>query len=108
MAFDPKDELVRNQVLKVESLDISGSDGGLFSFSGGNCLVPISEPVVKIFLVRCKVDSSNLTTEFAQSSLSIVDSVSGSPGGDMKAIKISGLSALAAGDCLSLKYSTKH
>ena len=108
MAFDPKDELVRNQSLKVESLDISGSDSGLFSISGGNLTVQVGEPVAKIFLVRCKVDSTNLTTEFAQSSLSIVDSSSGSPGGDQKAIKITGLSALAAGDCLSLKYSTKH
>ena len=107
MAFDPKDELTRNQALKVESLDLSASDSGLFSISGGNCLVQIGEPVVKIFLVRCKVDSTNLTTEFAQSSLAIVDS-SGSAGGDQKAIKITGLSALAAGDCLSLKYSTKH
>ena|ERR1039458_2565866 len=105
MAFDPKDELVRNQVLKVESLDISGSDGGMFSISGGNCFVNINEPVHQIFLVRCKVDSSNTTTEFAQASLSIVDSVDHTPAGNQKCIKIAGLGALAVGDCLSLKYS---
>ena len=109
MSFDPKDELVRNQVLKVEELNISGSDEGLFEFNAGDCIVHIGEELVQIYSAECKVDSGNTVTLFAQASLIKSDSVSPFiSGGDKKAIRVSGLAALAAGDCLTLKYSTKH
>jgi hypothetical protein len=105
VGYNPKNENTMNQSLRVQEISLSGSDGNLYVISGGNLYVRILEPVEKIFLARCKVDSSNLTTEFAQSSLSIVDSSALTAGGDEKYIKIAGLSALASGDCLVVKYS---
>lgn len=103
--YNPKNEQTMNQALKVQELNLSGSDQNVFSISGGNCFVYIREPVDKIYLASVKVDSSNLVTQFAQSSLSIVDSSALTAGGNQQAIKITGLSALASGDCLIVKYS---
>jgi len=105
VGFNPKNENTMQQSLRVQEISLSGSDSTLYAISGGNLYVIILEPVEKIFLARVKVDSSNTMTEFAQSSLSIVDSSALSPGGDQKSIKIAGLSALASGDCLVVKYS---
>ena len=105
IGYSPKNEQVMNQSLKVQELSLSGSDVNLFEISSGNCIVYIREPVEKVFLVRIKVDSSNLMTEFAQSSISIVDSNLLTSGGNEQAIKITGLAAVAAGDCLIVKYS---
>lgn len=75
--------------------------------SGGDLIVRIREYVDKIYMASCKKDSSNAVTQFLKSSLTIVDSVTGSLGGDQKSIKILGLAALADGDCLTIKYSNK-
>lgn len=103
--YNPKNEQTMNQALKVQELAISGSDANVFAINAGNCIVYIREPVGQIYLVSCKVDSTNLTTSFAQSSLSIVDSSSLLAGGNQQAIKITGLASLASGDCLIVRYS---
>jgi len=122
----PKDSLVMNQALKVESLRIRGSDSGLYSLTdySGSIKVFIREPVQIInsvggvYLAALKVDSTNLVTQFAQSSITIVDSASttanpntlsgvnesGVAVSDQGAILISGVSAMAANDVLSLEY----
>lgn len=105
VGFNPKNENTMQQSLRVQEISLSGSDSTLYAISGGSLYVRILEPVEKIFLASVKVDSSNTVTQFAQSSLSIVDSVALTAGGDQKVIKILGLAALASGDCLVVKYS---
>jgi hypothetical protein len=122
----PKDSLVMNQALKVENLKIRGSDSGLYSLTQytSDIMVFIREPVQIIgsqggvYLASLKVDSSNTTTSFAQSSISIVDSNSSTANpntlsginefgvavSDQGAILITGVTAMAANDVLSLDY----
>jgi len=107
VGFNPKNEQTMQQSLRVQELSMSGADQGLYSISGGNMFVFIREPLEKIFLARVKVDGSNTWTEFAQSSLSIVDSSSltNAAPSNLGAIKITGLASLAANDLLIVKYS---
>lgn len=106
--YYPKNSNTSYQSLKVEGLDISGSDATLYTIAGGNLYINVLEPVTQVYLASVKVDSSNTVTQFAQSSIVIVDSVAYTPGGDMGAIQITGLAALAANDCLSVKYTTQE
>jgi hypothetical protein len=106
--YYPKNSNTQYQSLKVEELDISGSDATLFTIASGNCYVNVLEPVTQVYLARVKVDSSNTFTEFAQSSIVIVDSVAHTAGGDMGAIQITGLAALNPNDCLIVKYVTQE
>jgi hypothetical protein len=132
VGYNPKNQLTAEQSLRVQELTISGSDQGLYSLTAYStgCLIYIREPVLSqavssasmspdgVYLVRDKVDSSNTFTEFAKSSLSIVDSKSstatpattsgfneaGVAVSDQGAILVTGLTALAAGDVLIVKY----
>src|ERR1700722_8700539 len=103
-----KDATTQYQALKVEELDIAGLDNGVYQISGGNCYVMVNEPVVLVYLARIKVDSSNTWTEYAQSSITIVDSVALTAGGNMSAIEITGLAAINPNDCLVVKYVTQE
>lgn len=105
VGFNPKNSNTMDQSLKVQELAISGSDSGMYVISGGSLYVKVLEPVGKIYIASVKVDSGNTVTQFAQSSLVISDSSALTPGGDQGAIKVTGLAALAAGDCLIVKYS---
>ncbi len=105
VGFNPKNEQTMQQSLKVQEVSISGSDATLFQIVTGDTYVMIQEPVDKVYLARVKVDSGNTWTEFQQADLSIVDSSLLTAGGNKGAIKIEGLAALAAGDCLVVKYS---
>jgi hypothetical protein len=105
VGFYPKSNNTMDQALKVQELCIAGSDSTMFQISGGNLFVMVREPVGKIYLASCKVDSSNTVTQFAQSSLAIVDSSSLTAGGDKGAIELIGLSALAANDVVIVRYS---
>jgi len=107
VGFYPKNNLAMDQANKVQELSISGSDSTVFQISGGNLYVRVLEPISKIYLASVKVDSSNLVTQFDQASLSIVDSTALTAGGDSGAIKITGLAALASGDCLIVKYQVQ-
>jgi hypothetical protein len=66
--------------------------------------VKIGEPVKSVLLCIQKDDSANDLVHFAASSLSIVDSSAYTAGGDLKAIKITGLAAVDANDVVILKY----
>ena len=105
VGFNPKNEQTMQQSLKVQEVSLNGLDAVTFQIVGGNMFVMIQEPVDEVYLARVKVDSSNTWTEFRQSSISIVDSNLLTAGGNKGAIEISGLGALAAGDCLVVKYS---
>lgn len=97
-----------------------GNSSGAVTFGGATTVnlpspgltstltVLIREYVDKVFNVSCKNDVTNLVTQYAMSSISIVDSVAGTAGGDQKSIKITGLASLAVGDCLTVKYSNKQ
>ena len=107
VGYNPKNELTADQELKVQELVVSSQDNGLYHSASGNTFVYVREPIDKIFLARVKVDASNTWVEFAQSSLSIVDSVSltNTPPSDKGAIEIAGLSSLASNDVIIVKYS---
>lgn len=102
--FTPQDEQTAQQALQVQDLAISGQDEGMYVISGGSTFVLVNEPVLKVYLARVKVDASNTYVEFQQSSLSICDSTTLTPGGDMGAIKLVGQASLAQNDCILLKY----
>jgi hypothetical protein len=44
--YYPKNSNTQYQSLKVEGLDISGSDATLFTIASGNCYVNVLEPVI--------------------------------------------------------------
>lgn len=133
VGYNPKNDLTAEQSLKVQELTIRGSDQGLYSLTAyaAGCLVYIREPVLSqqtpsaasmspdgVYLVRDKVDSTNLWTEVQHASLSIVDSKSSdaSPAtksgfnesgvavNDQGAILVTGITALAANDVLVVRY----
>lgn len=106
--YYPKNDQTQFQSLKVQELVISGSDPDMYVSTGGNTFVNIREKVEQIYLVQMKVDSSNLVTQYQQSSLSIVDFAAHTAGGDRGAIKITGLASVATNDCLIVKYSVKN
>jgi hypothetical protein len=106
--FYPKNANTQYQSLKVEELCIQGSDNSLYQISGGNCFVMVLEPVVAVYLASVKVDSTNLVTQFQQSSITICDSQALTPGGDMGAIEIAGLSSVAANDVIIVRYVTQE
>ena len=107
VGYNPKNEQSMNQSLKVQELVVSGKDHGLYQISGSDTYIMIREPVDKVYLARCKVDSSNLWTEFAQSSITIVDSASlvTTAPSNKGAIKLTGLSAVADNDVIIVRYS---
>lgn len=100
----PKDSLTMNQALKVQELVIKGSDTGMYSVSGGNTFINVREPVGQVYVASCKVDASNLVTQFQQANTLIVDSSAHTLGGDQKAIELVGLAAVAANDCIVVRY----
>jgi hypothetical protein len=124
VGFNPKDSLVMDQSLRVQELDLSGSDQGLYSLTNysGSAMVFIREPVNQVYLVRLKVDSSNTWTEFQAASITIVDSASstahpsttsgfnemGVAVSDQGAILISGISSIASNDVLMIKYAVQE
>lgn len=102
--FTPQDEQTAQQALQVQELDISGQDEGMYEISGGSLFVLVNEPVLKVYLARVKVDSSNTWTEFAQANILICDSTLLTAGGDMGAIKLVGQASLAQNDMVLVKY----
>lgn len=107
LGFSPKDASTQSQALKVQELTVSGADPQLFTISGGNLFVLVREPVDKVYLATCKVDSTNLVTQFAQASISIVDSstLTASASSNRGAIELVGLTALAANDVITIRYA---
>lgn len=87
------------------NVTVAGTSG---SFSTGNCFVMVNEPVTQVYLARLKVDSTNTFTEYAQSSITICDSVLLTAGGNAGAIEIAGLVAIQPNDCLIVKYVTQE
>lgn len=107
VGFNPKNELTMNQSLKVQELAVKGSDRGLYQISGGNCFIMIREPVDQVYVASCKVDASNLVTQFAQANIIIVDSTSlvTTAPSDRGAIELVGLAALQPNDCIIVRYA---
>ena len=105
VGFNPKNELVMNQSLKVQEITVSGTDQGLYTISGGSTYVYILEPVDKVYLGRCKVDSTDTFTEFTIANLVICDETLLTAGGNKQCIKFTGLAALNPNDVVIVKYS---
>lgn len=102
--FQAKDALVRNQQLKVQELSLTNKDGSILIDNGADHIVVIGEPVSKVLIARMKDDSANAWIEYAQASISIVDSSAYTAGGDLKAIKITGLATVDTDDVVVVKY----
>lgn len=102
--FQAKDSATLNQQLKVQQLRIMGSDPQMYVISGGNLFVLVREQVIKIVRASVYVDGTNTNTNYAQANLTICDSTALTAGGDKGAIEITGVSALAANDVVSVDY----
>lgn len=105
--FIPKKSEVAELRLKVQELCLTNKDGSVLVDNGSDHIVIIGEPVQEVRLAMQKDDSANALVHFAQSSISIVDSTAYTAGGDECAIKITGLAAMDAGDCLIVRYIVK-
>lgn len=105
VGYYPKNEQASSQALRVQELVISGADPSLYQVSGGNTFIFVREPVEKVFLASCKVDSTNLVTQFAAASIVISDSGTLAVGGNQGAIKLTGLAALNPLDVVVVRYS---
>jgi hypothetical protein len=103
ISFQSKDSLILGQQLRVQELVIGAEDVGLYIASGGAVFVNVQEPVLKVYIAYVKVNAGPSFTVEPAASISIVDSVALTAGGDQKVIKISSLT-LAANDVLVLKY----
>lgn len=98
--------LARNGAVTLDTNAVNSSESA--TGVGGNSLIAlIREPVKRVYLAQMKDNAANAYAQFAQSSISIVDSSSFELGGNKGAIKIDGLSSLADNDCLSLNYSVE-
>lgn len=104
VGYYPKSVATSNQAMKVQELRISGADSALFTVSGGNTFLLIGEPVGKVVGASCKVDSTNLVTQFANANRVICDSVALTAGGNQQAIELVGLAALNPLDVVSVSY----
>lgn len=104
MSFESKSAPVRGNQLKVQELCLTSEDRQILIDNGSDHIVIIGEPVKSVLLCIQKDDSTNALVHFAASSLSIVDSSAYTAGGDLKAIKITGLAAVDASDVVILKY----
>ena len=102
--FNPQDEQTAQQALQVQDLAISGQDEGMYEISAGSLFILVNEPVLKVYLARVKVDSSNTYVDFQQANIVICDSALLTAGGDMGAIKLVGQASLAQNDCILVKY----
>lgn len=107
--FTPKNDSTNGQQLKVQRLVIRSDDPSMYTNNSGSssvCIL-IREPVDQIYLVSFKDDSANTLTQYAQASLSVVDTdtlTSAAPS-DRGAIRISGLATLDTNDCVIVEYT---
>lgn len=108
--YTPKNDSTSEQQLKVQRLVIRADDPIMYTNNNGSssiCIL-IREPVDQVYLASFKDDSANTLTQYAQASLSVVDSdtlTTASPN-DRGAIRISGLATLDANDCVIVEYTT--
>lgn len=92
------------------NVSVAGTAGSVLA---GSFQLNIREPVNHVYIARLKQDASNIWFEYAQASISIVDSKGGTSGfneagvavSDRGIIQIAGIPALAANDVVVVKYS---
>lgn len=104
VGYYPKSVAASNQAQRVQELRISGADPALYTISGGNTFLIIGEPVGKVMGASCKVDSTNLVTQFNNANRVICDSVLLTAGGNQQAIELVGLAALNPLDVVNVQY----
>lgn len=107
--FTPKADSSAEQQLKVQRLVIKQSDPSMYTNNDGSTSVCIlvKEPIDEIYLASFKDDSANTLTQYAQASLTIVDSESlaADSDSDRGAIKIAGLASLSDDDVVVVEYT---
>src|SRR5271170_3412336 len=118
VGYYPKAQSTQNQVLAVQRLVFRGQDPQMFSLTVPNntgvvCAL-ILEPVYQIVSASSKVDSTGVVTSYSISASAavIIDSNGGLSGtneqgvavSDQGAIKLVGLTSLAADDTVTLEY----
>lgn len=110
--FTPKNDSTNEQQLKVQRLVIRSTDPSMYTNNNGSssiCIL-VREPVDLIYLASFKDDSANTLTQYAQASLSVVDSdsLAADSDSDRGAIRISGLATLDASDCVIVEYTVRE
>ncbi len=105
--YNPKADQTAEQQLKVQRLAIRSDDPSMYSSASGTTCILIREPIERVYLVSSKDDSANTLTQYAQASISIVDSTDLTPGGDESAIAIAGLASLDTNDVVVVEYTVQ-
>lgn len=103
VSFQAKGNAQLNQQLRVQELVVSAADVSLFNANSGDAVILIQEPVAKVISALFQDDSAASIAPVAAASISIVDSVAFTAGGDKGGIKLAS-TALAANDCVIVKY----
>ena len=118
VGYYPKAQSTSNQVLMVQHLIFRGQDSAMYSTTipnnTGTVCALILEPVNAVVMAVSKVDSTGVSTSYSVSggAVTIIDSQGGTSGfnesgvavSDQGAIKLTGLTALAADDNVIIDY----
>jgi len=121
IAYQPKNQGTLNQTLKVQQIKVRGQDPQCYSTSipsnTGTVCILILEPVAAVVDAASVVDSTGVVTRYSVSggNAVIIDSQGatsgfnelGQPVSDQGAVKLVGLSSLAADDVVTLSYITQ-
>lgn len=121
IAFQPKNQATLGQALAIQQIKVRGQDPQMYSTSipgnTGTVCILILEPVNAVVDAASVVDSTGVVTRYSVSggAAVIIDSKGGlsgfnelgQPVSDQGAVKLVGLSSLAADDVVTLSYITQ-
>lgn len=103
MSFMAKSSAQMQNQLKVQELSVSSTDTDLFIDRGANTQITVGEALDECRSAM-RILADGTLTAIAADSISIVDSAAGTAGGDRKAILLTGVDGIVAGDLVTVKY----
>jgi hypothetical protein len=106
--FQSKNSATLGQQNSVQELVVTGADVNLYKIDASQVCVIIGDSLVKVISCSATVGSTGVSTGQTQAAMVISDSAALTAGGDKMAIRLTGVSSLAATDSLVIRYVTKH
>lgn len=103
MSFMAKQSAQMENQLKVQELNVTSLDTDLFIDRGANTQITVGEPLDRA-ISAVQIVAAGTVTAVPFANISIVDSAAGTAGGDRKALLLTGISGIAAGDVVTVKY----
>lgn len=121
IAYQPKNQTTLGQTLQIQQIKVRGQDAGSYSTTipnnTGTVCILILEPVNAVVDAASVVDSTGVVTRYSVSggAAVIIDSKGATSGfnelgqavSDQGAVKLVGLTSLAADDVVTLSYITQ-